>query len=201
MKKLIFIVLLCVSQTALAEYSWRGAELMFSVESSVELGDNLAAGQTLSLFGNSIAFVSPENGIHMYFAYIGPMWVITDWFWVSPLIGTGINWADTTAFDASLWIGFSFFEGQFTMFFEGDFLANHFKDVYDYYGFYALDYHPIKWLKLGVHGEQIEKGVMFGPHFGLNKPDTPWSFDVQYYFGVQKENKGHTFRVKTSCAF
>jgi len=197
MKKLLLssLMLMVLVQSAKAEnFPWKGSQVMFSVGGAVEMIEN-----KLFVRGSGIYFWVPENGLNMFFVYFGPKWQIADWIWIAPQVGFAGNWTlnSKDAADFSLWTGLSFFQSRLTVFLEGDAIVNH--DQQDYYGYYSIDYNPLSWLNAGIQGEQINKGVMFGPHLGYT--NGPLHLEVQYYAGFQQSNKGHTIRFFTRLFF
>lgn len=194
------IVLSCImlTQTTSAsaqEFSWQGVQLQTVIGGEIPLYK-----KALALRANVTHFCIPKNNLYMFFSYAGIKWNIADWIWISPQVGVVLNWGEDSheAFIASLWINFSFFKGKFTIFLEGETYLNN--EISDYYGYYSLDYNFHKNFGLGIHAEQVNKGVMFGPHIGMFHKI--WSLQVQYYIGAQEDiNFGHAIRIFTMLYF
>ena len=197
MKKLLLalLILFVLPQPLKAkEFSWQGTQVLAVAGGAIELIE-----KKLSLIGSAVFFWVPESGVNLFFFYFGPKWQIADWIWIAPQVGLAGHWdADgKDAADFSLWIGLSFFDSQFTIFLEGDAIIN--ADQKDYYGFYSIDYNPLDWFNAGIHGEQINEGIQFGPHVGFTKG--PWHLEIQHYTGLQDVNYGHTVRILTKLFF
>jgi len=215
MKKIGLLVLLlsCLfAFTGLAqakEFPWQGAQIQTVVggeatilSEDLKLDDPSAPvvkKPVLAWRGSAHLLWIPESGTAMIFTYTGPKWYATDWLWISPQGG----YAGAFAPDGkdmglvSLWLNFTMLDGLLTLFLEGDGYFN--KTDKNYYGYYALDYNPLEYLNVGVHGEQVDKGVMFGPHVGFTKG--PWHVGIEYYLGFQDINRGHNVRFVNSLYF
>ncbi len=192
----IFCILIAQIPTVFAqEFSWQGVQLQTVVGGEVPVYK-----KTLSIRANIAHFCIPKNNTHMFFSYAGIKWNIAEWVWISPQIGATLNWGpeEQEAFIVSLWINFSFFKDKLNIFLEGDVYLN--AKISDYYGYYSVDYNFHNNFGAGIQAEQVNKGVMFGPHIGIMLKY--WSLQVQYYTGVQKNiNYGHTFRIFTMLYF
>lgn len=207
MKKLLLLVLILHSVSFPAQakdFAWQGAQVQ-----TVLGGAHDVIEETLFVYGQGTIFFVPNAKSYMYFAFVGVKWQVVDWFWFMPLVGYAGNWTSNPeiddpqeAVDTALRIGFSFFEGMLEIYLEGEPIFN--KDIVDYYGFYSIDYIPVDWFNTGIHVEQINKGIMFGPHIGFSKK--PWSIQAQYFIGLQDdkkvaENNGHALRFFNQVVF
>lgn len=172
-------------------FPWRGAELQMKIGAELPIYQKV-----LSANAHLAYFSVPTNDVHMYFASMGVKWNLLPWFWIKPMLGFAGNWQGTDAFDLSFWSGSSWFGGLITTLSENDLLIS--GDGIDYYGYYSVDCH-FGLLNAGVQGEQINDGIMFGPHIGLFKPilrgAIVLSSEIQYYLGFQDVNRGHAIRI------
>jgi len=197
MKKLvlcffIFTALCLTARAEAAKFPWNGAQIQAGIGGHVPV-----YGEAVALRASGMLFTVPENKLIMFFAYAGPVFSPADWFWIAPQVGYAANWMETDAGIGSVWIGFSFFRGQLTIFTENEAIFNHKKA--DYYGYHAVDYNPLDWVNVGVQIEAVNRLATFGPHVGFSKG--PWHFEVQWHAGAQEENIGHAVRIFTCLNF
>lgn len=175
-----------------ADFPWNGAQIQAGIGGHVPL-----RGEGIAFQASGMIFTVPENKMIVFFSYAGPVFAPVEWFWIAPQIGYAANWMETDAGIASVWMGFSFFEGQLTLFTENEAIFNHKRA--DYYGYHSVDYNPLDWVNLGIQVEAVNRLATFGPHIGFSKG--PWHFEVQWHAGVQEENLGHGIRIFTCLNF
>lgn len=175
------------SPNAFAEegtFDWRGPEIDGYINLSFPIRENSDFLIYLEGFGVC------DSGYIMSIAQLGVSQRFADWYAVSAMVGMAGNFPeDRTSFMVGFANTFTFARGGLTLFLNPNALVAH--DALVYYGIYALDFH---WngVNAGMNAEQINTGVMFGPHIGYTV--SIWRFEAQYRMGVQEENYGHTVR-------
>lgn len=176
------------------EVVWDGAQTQTSIHGDIDLLEN-----KLQLHGTGSFFWVPETNSAAFFAYLGPKWLATDWLHLMPAIGYTGRMTDNgeDAFIASLWTLFLIEEGMFTLFLETEGYFSNEQSIY--YGFYSFDFNFSEWGNVGLHAEQVNLDVMFGPHIGFGKG--PWRLEIQYYAGPDGDIYYHAMRVCNSLSF
>ena len=197
---LIALATLFISSPVYAEeFPWRWAEIQIRIA-----GELPVIQDALSLNAHAVYFSVPGNDVHLYFMYVGVKWMVTDWFWVKPMLGYVGNWSGGDSFDISFWTGSSLFGGNITFGSESDILINGECEV-NYYAYYTGDLHLFRVLNIGLQMEQVNMGFMFGPHIGVTKPiangEIVLAGEIQYYLGFQDVNRGHTIRTAIGLEF
>jgi len=181
--------------TAKAEgLKWTGVQINLPISGELDLGKGVGVR------GHVSGFFVPENGTKLGFFYAGPTFVPIDTenfsLWLSPQLGTYLNWWEgTDAFGPSLWANVSLLGGKMSVFLEGEVIFAVREENKVFYGYYALDGHPLEWLNFGGQVEQVDKNLIWGPHVGVSKG--PLHLELQYYFGVDM----HTIRVVAGLGF
>lgn len=144
-------------------------------------------------------FSVPENDLNQVVLYLGPLITLNETTKLA--LHAGYGYAAAPGPNAkfvlgSVWL-FKDFTPKVSSFFESD--VNRYTEGSEwfYYGYYTVDRNfpdtgTAKW-NLGIQGEQLDKGIMFGPHAGVNIRKL--HLELQYYAGLQDANKGHTCRL------
>jgi len=213
----LFTILFTTVNPAKAEgLSWTGFEVLLPVSAEIEVADQIG------IRAQMINFFVPARKVHLSFFYAGPTFtpVLIEHpdatgdpktdpppnfvLWVSPQFVGAANWYGTEdvpgdGIGPSVMLNMNA-KGKFNVFLE---IEAYFPVVADagltYYGFYSVDGAPKKWLNLGGQAEQVNDGIIFGPHVGMTKG--PFHVEVQYYLGLQDVNRGHSIRLVTALGF
>ena len=193
MKKLPFLLIILFSVSTIENHTAKAKDFPFQgtqIQTAL-FADMPLVPKKLKLVVSGTYFTNPEKDVHFFFGYGGVQWQVCKWFWIAPKVGVAANWAGQFPLIVSLWMGAAMFDGLLSAFVESEVYLN--QDVRDYYGFYSLDVHPRKWFSVGIQAEQVNAGVMFGPHVEFNYKI--FTFGFHYYFGAQEENRGHGPRI------
>jgi hypothetical protein len=187
------ILLVFFAGTARAELRWNDIEVVFMNGASIPLNEE----KTVSLDGYASLYWVPGARDTLYFLYLGPGFMAADWLWLSPKAGLIGNWVDgnKAAFMFSGQAALFFFDGQFDGLIEADMVL--YPGKIGYYGYYSGNWNPKPWLNLGIQAEQVNLGIMAGPHVGIKK--APWSLEIQYYLYPTLDN--HNLRVVNTLIF
>lgn len=188
-----------ISVVGAEEFEWQGTQVLTLIG-----GEFPIIQQKLSFRSSISYFWVPSDGTQSFFSYLGPKWNVKRWtakdsLWLAPQLGVAGNWTEdgSDAVILSLWSGTSFFKGQVALFLEGEGWLN--SNQQDYYGFYSFEYTPTNYLNVGVHAEQLNKLISFGPHVGISHGG--WHSELRYFAGLQEDNYGQTVRIVTALSF
>jgi hypothetical protein len=136
-----------------------GAQFILAGNGGAKISEDVRIG----VFAN--VFHIPETTT-MGFAYAGPGFTPTKWWWTSPRVGMVYNWAgdkDTLPI-LSWWNMASLKDGTFTIFSETEVYIG---DSVDFYGQYMAGWNHLD-LSIGAMAEQINADFTFGPYVGLS---------------------------------
>jgi len=136
-----------------------------------------------------VSYYYPNNNDSVFLFYFGPTLTLVDndWvtWWLAPQFGFIWNWFDpveagslgdeiqvsggdggdgTAGTIFSLWTKVGLVGDRFTFSGEIDIYLQLATGDHDYYGMYALGYHPFRFLDLGWQWEQVNNLVLGGPH-------------------------------------
>lgn len=194
----LFTFMMAASVSAKAdEFAWTGTEILTPVSGEFAFNDQIG------LRGHLTGFFKPAAKVVMAFAYVGPTFtpVSNEKFglWISPQLAIPFGWYEgEDAMGPSVWVNLSFFGGKLAVFLEGEVYVSFQNQLVNYYGYYAVDGCPGA-VNAGIQVEQVDAGVIFGPHIGGTIG--PLHLEAQYYLGFQDANRGHTIRLVTGLSF
>lgn len=196
----VFLLIVAVVAAAQAkEFEWQGVQTLALIGGEVPVVED-----KLSFRSSVSYFWIPGDGTQLFFSYIGPRCTVKKWakkdsFWLAPQVGVAGNWAEdgSDSVILSLWSGISFLEGKASLFLEGEGYLN--PNQKDHYGYGSFNYSPSGFLNVGVHTEQVNGKVSFGPHIGIARG--PWHTELRYFAGFQEDNRGQTVRMVTAFSF
>ena len=143
-------------------------------------------------------FFVPQDNVMLFFGYGGLKLELAPWIWIYPAIGANAMFSTTEQFIASLWFGLNFFDGQMSLFLEGDVYIGYEKN-YDFYGYYAIDWNPTNFMNVGVQVEQVNDKAQFGPHLEFSYK--VWHGGPQLYVGYVEGQPVWSVRVLSVVTF
>ncbi len=160
------------------------------------LGNTLDMSEAVSLNLSAVDFWIPSDGTRIVFAYLGPSWNVTEYFWLSPQIGYAGGWTvdGADAFILALSGGASL--GPVDFYTGANWIGN--SAGGDYFGVYRARYGLPSHAHLGLQAEQVNRVTMFGPHVSLTKDK--WTGEFGYYVDVGHSPNRHAFRITNTVS-
>ncbi|MBU2508960.1 hypothetical protein KKE33_01085 [Patescibacteria group bacterium] len=176
--------------------SWGGAQIQLVLAAEREVAQKTGVRTQLA------GFFLPSSDVKFAFFYLGPTFTIKRdayTLWLSPQVGMNWGWYPEGENGAitSMWAILSFLENKFSVFAEAETYFGLNGSSAEFYGYFSFDGFPLEYLNIGVHGEQVNDGVTFGPHVGLAK--APFGCELGYFF--DPENGTHAPRFLLALRF
>lgn len=166
------------------------AEPVVNPQAIMKVVGGVPVDDTVSIGMFASAFITPGND-PLYFAYVGPGFTPTGWWWTSPRIGMEMNLpvSGETRPIVSWWNVVTLSK-RYSIFLESDVYPDLLSGEMIYYGYYSVE-RDSTLLNLGIHAEQVNLGVTVGPHVAVNFGGH-LTAGVEYHWGLAES---HAIRV------
>jgi hypothetical protein len=199
MKKLSLLLFIVLSILAISanhdvhadEYHWSGAQTLTSVGGGVEVHEQVL------VFGKGVFFYVPETGFNQYFLYAGIIWAPADFFNISFFTGYAGNFiANSDAGLVGITPELKLLNGDLSLSVDLEFYFNK-DDPFKLYAFYDASYTFHDPFGIGLHVEQVDDEITWGPHFFFRHG--PWKLTLSAF--IDHFNGGYTLRITNGLWF